>query len=120
MLSERSKAMQKRAFYREFGSMLVEIPYERVSAKGDWNPVTQTYEGGSTGLNEVVKGMFRNIKSSIADKMNLTMDDRKFTFLQDDVDFVPEENDLLNGEWKVVKFDQDPANVYYNIYVRRV
>lgn len=120
MLSERSKAMQKRAWYREFKDMLVTIPYKRASVQGDWDAVTETYVGGQVGIDTTVTGMFRNIKSSIVDKMNLTMDDRKFTIFQDDVAFLPEENDILNDEWKVLKFDEDPAHVYYNIYVRRV
>jgi hypothetical protein len=120
MFRENIKREIANAWIREFGSNLTSVTYERSATDGVFDPVTETYTGGTNGLDESVKGMFRKIKSSLVDKMNLTIDDRKFTILQDDVTFTPEENDVLDGQWRVVKYNEDNAGVFYNIYVRRV
>lgn len=120
MFREDIKREMTLAFLHEFGTMLTEVRYERSSKNGVFDPVTETYTGGTDGIDTQVKGIFRKIRSSIQDKMNLTSDDRKFTILQDSITFVPEENDTLDGQWTVLEIDSDPADVFYNLYVRRV
>lgn len=108
------------AWLREFRSNLTTVRYQRTSTDGMFDPVTETYTGGTDPIDQSVSGMFRKIKSSLVDNLNLTMEDRKFTVLQDDLTFTPKENDVLDGQWRVLKFDEDDASVFYNIYVRRV
>jgi hypothetical protein len=120
MFRENIKREIANAWIREFRSNLTSVRYQRSATNGIFDPVTETYTGGTNGIDQTVNGMFRKIKSSLVDKLNLTLDDRKFTILQDDLTFTPEENDVLDGEWRVVKYDEDNASVFYNIYVRRV
>jgi hypothetical protein len=120
MFRENIKREIANAWIREFGSNLTSVRYQRSATNGIFDPVTESYTGGTNGIDQTVNGMFRKIKSSLVDKLNLTLDDRKFTILQDDLTFTPEENDVLDGEWRVVKYDEDNASVFYNIYVRRV
>lgn len=120
MFREDIKREIANAWLREFRTNLTSVRYQRSATDGVFDPVTETYTGGTDPIDQTVSGMFRKIKTSLVDKMNLTMDDRKFTILQDDLAFTPEENDVLDGQWRVLKFDEDNASVFYNIYVRRV
>lgn len=133
MLDHRQQLLrdQTRAWRTTYKSMLKAVTIRRKGVDGVFDPVTETYTGGTPDLDIPIKGMFREVDTDLQDGVNIVNTDSKFTVLQNDLlnpsDSLPArplENDRvidhLNQEWRVLRFMNDPTEVYWHLIIRRV
>lgn len=110
----------ERAFYRDFYTSLSDVTLVREATDSVYNPVTETYTGGTNGLNESFKGMFRKYKKRLVDGVNIYNGDVKLTVPQSWITFTPTRNDIIDGVWRVVEVDEDTTKVFHNMQLRRI
>ena len=121
MVQEDVKKEMQRTFHRDFATMLRTTSYERAATDGSFDRVTETYTGGTNGFQESLQALWRKPKGKIVDGINVHVTDKKVTFLQDDVPtLTPQLNDVLDGKWRIILIESDPADVFWSVYVRRV
>lgn len=120
MLKEQLTREIERAFMREFKTSLKDVNYYRPSPDSELDPVTGEYTEGVGGVDENIKALFRKPRGRIVDGVTITNDDMKVTVMQKWLSVEPEENDVINDEWRVIKHTGDAADVLWNIYVRRI
>lgn len=121
MVQEDVKKEMARSFERDFATMLRITTYERAATDGVFDRVTETYTGGTNGFQKTLQALWRKPKGSIVDGINVHRSDKKITFLQDvDPTLTPQLNDVIDGVWRIVEFESDPADVFWTVYVRKV
>lgn len=121
-VKERMKWEMQRAFRTEFSTMLVDGLLEREATDGVFDPVNETYTGGTDALSETIKGLRREFNSRLVDDNHIQNTDVKFTYLIDDYPtLIPELNDNLSLEgisYRVLSAKRDAASVFYTLHLR--
>lgn len=108
-----------RAWVTEFRDDVEALQYVREATDGTFDPVDETYTGGTNAISEDVTGLLRDVERDIKQELNLANNTAKFTILQDSITFTPQENDHVGG-YRVVTVMQDPAKVFYNLIMKKL
>lgn len=122
-MKEQVKYEMSRAWLRTYYTSLKDVTLKQIGTDGAYDPVTETYTGGSPDVEVPVKGMFRKLKKSLKDNENISNTDSMFTILQSDIVEIPTVNDSIVDStpctWRVVDVLEDTTNVFWNLIVRR-
>lgn len=121
---------QTQARNTTFKDMYKTVTYGRSATDGVFDAVTETYTGGSPPLSETLQGMFRKVKTDLQDGVNIVNTDSMLSILQAEMKtstgtlITPLENDTVldpDGKtWRVVRVLEDPAEVFWQLIIRRV
>lgn len=107
-------------FLHIFRSSLKDCTLYRDAEDRVFDPVTETYSGGSPPTTDSFKGLFRMYKESLVDGINIENDDVKLTTLQEWVTETPKNGDKINDTYRVVSVKEDTTEVFWTIQLRRL
>ena len=110
----------ERAFRRDMRSFLKLVNITRNATDSVFDPVEETTSGGTDGLDEDTKGIFRKYKKYLIDDINIKYTDTKLTIIQSDISFEPKINDVVNSQYRVINVTKDAADCLYTLQLRGI
>lgn len=121
MVRDQAYKAMRRAWLRDFRGMLKDVTIRKISSSATFDPVEEVWNNPET-IEETVQGLIRSERSSLRTHLdvNLFNYDARVTVFKDDLEMIPTENDIVNEEFRIIRVIVDPADIFYQLYVRTV
>lgn len=123
MIKEKIQSKLGKAFDKKLADAVHDFTCTKVIYSGKYDPITQTYP---VLENKTYSGrgiLFGSYKKDLVKPNDYQAEDAKATVLQNEVNQVPQINDIWiteKGDFKIINIGADPAGATYSIQLRKV